>query len=467
MKEKASVNLKKIGILILSIIVYVVISTLPTPEGLPVEGQKAIALMISAVIVWATEIIPITIASLIFPMLTGVLGILPVGETLKNFTSSTILFMAAAQLIAAAFTESGVGERVSLKLSFIFGNEPNKVLFSFMFFTGTISMFLVDIPTAIIFSSLAYSVLRKNNCNPGDSNFGRAIMIGIPISAAIGGFGTPVGSGLNILTINLLESTTGVRINFLQWSMVGIPTAIILIIISWLVISKTFKPEMTAVKGSEDIKTEMEKLGPLKTVEKKFIAIFGCTAILWLTQPVTQLDNTMVACLSAGVLSLTGIDLIKWEKAKNFIGWDGLYLVGSSTAIAMTLVATGASKWLGNILSGSVVGLSAAAVIFIIILVGILSHIPLPVGGAMVALMVPIAVQIAESVGMSPVYLILPLGFTVSCVFLIPLDPIPLTTYNYKYWKMGEMMKVGFIISAAWIVILTAIMVFVYNLQLF
>lgn len=66
-------------------------------------------------------------------MLTGVLGICSVGQTLTNFVNSTILFMVAAQLIASAFTLSGVGKRVSLKISFLFGNKPQKVLLSFMF----------------------------------------------------------------------------------------------------------------------------------------------------------------------------------------------------------------------------------------------------------------------------------------------------------------------------------------------
>ena len=50
-----------------------------------------------------------------------------------------------------------------------------------------------------------------------------------------------------------------------------------------------------------------------------------------------------------------------------------------------------------------------------------------------------------------PLYLVLPLGFTASAVFIIPLDPIPLTTYGYGYWKMGDMAKPGLIISLIWI----------------
>ena len=467
MKTKNGFNIKKLVLLVISILAYVAIVNFPTPEGLTLEGKKAIALMITAVFVWATEVIPVAIASVILPMLVGILGISTVNEALANFMNSTIIFMFAAQLIAAAFTHSGVGERVSLKLSFLFGNRPNRVLLSFMLFTCVISMFLVDIPTAIIFASIAYMILKDNNMEPGTSNFGRSVMIGIPIAAALGGFGTPVGSGLNILTVNLLAKHTGVMINFWQWSMLGIPTALILTLIAWKIIQLLFPPEVSIIRGSENVEERMRDLGALKAPEKKFIVVFLITVLFWITQPVTKIDNTLVAAIAAGVFAFTGIDLIDWSHARTFVGWEGLFLVGGATAVAMTLMTTGASKWIGDLLAQNLGGMNALLVIFIVIVVGILSHIPLPVGGAMVALMVPIIAQVAQQIGINPIYLVLPLGFTVSCVFLIPLDPIPLATQNYGYWKMSDMVKAGVLVSVAWIVVLTIIMILAYIVGLY
>lgn len=466
MNHAKSFDLKKALALVLCVLIYVVLVMLPTPQGLTIEGQRAIALMIVSVIIWSTEMVPVTISSILLPMTVGILGIAPVGEVLKNFTTSTILFMCAVQLIASAFAGCGVGKRVSLAISFLFGNKPKMVLLSFMLFTALISMFLVDIPTAIIFSGIAYEVLKKNGCQPGSSNFGKAVMIGIPIASALGGFGTPVGSGLNILTINLLEMNTGIRINFFQWTAIGVPVAVILVFAAWLIITKLFPAEIDIVKGSEDIKKERAELGPLSTDEKKFLTVFLITCAFWVTQPLTGLDNTLVACVSAFVLAFTGINLIKWETARNAVGWEGLFLVGGATAVAMTLVITGASGWIAGLLTSSLMGMAVALVIVVIVAFGILSHLILPVGGAMVSLMVPIVAQVATSIGINPILLVLPIGYTVSCVFLIPLDPIPMSTYNYKYWKMGEMAKAGVPISLVWIVVLSIAMLIVYSLGL-
>lgn len=450
------VNMKKVLGLLLSIVAYIVVASLPTPDGLDITGQRAIALMIASVIFWSAEVIPIGVSSIMLPMLTGVLGICAVSQTLQNFVNSTILFMVAAQLIASAFTLSGVGKRVSLKVSFLFGNKPQKVLLSFMLFTCICSMFLVDIPVAMMFGSIAYELLQKNSCEPGKSRFGMAMMIGIPVSAAIGGFGTPVGSGLNVLTLNTLSSVTdgAVTVNFLQWTAIGLPMAIILLLISWWLICKLIKPEIAIVKGSEDIKEQEKALGALAPQERKFLVIFGLTVLAWVTQPLTGLDNTLTSCISCAAMAFSGIELITWDKSKNFVGWDGIFLVGGATAIAMTMFTTGASTWVANIFSGMLSGMSVTMVIFLVCVFGILIHLIVPTGGALVALMIPIMATIASNIGISPAILALPIGFSVSNVLLIPLDPIPLTTYTFKYWKMLDMSKIGAVISVVWILLL-------------
>lgn len=280
-------TVKKYIWILVAVIVYAVIANISLPGDLSVEGQRAIALMVAAVIIWSTEVVPVGFASIALPMLTGVLGICSLGSTLSNFMSTTIIFMISSQLIAQAFVKTGVGQRVGLKISFVFGGKPKHVLLAFMLATGVISMFLVDIPTAIIFAGIAYSLLEQNGCKPGQSKYGMAMMIGIPIAAAIGGFATPVGSGLNQLAIGQLKAATGITINFAQWCMVGVPMALILLFAAWFIITKALPAEIDKVAGADTIKEQSAAMGKLSTDEKKFIAIFAVTVLLWVTNPLT------------------------------------------------------------------------------------------------------------------------------------------------------------------------------------
>ena len=458
---------KKYIWILVAVIVYAVIANISLPGDLSVEGQRAIALMVAAVIIWSTEVVPVGFASIALPMLTAVLGICSLGSTLANFMSTTIIFMISSQLIAQAFVKTGVGQRVGLKISFVFGDKPKHVLLAFMLATGVISMFLVDIPTAIIFAGIAYSLLEQNGCKPGQSKYGMAMMIGIPIAAAIGGFATPVGSGLNQLAIGQLKAATGITINFAQWCIIGVPMALILLFAAWFIITKALPAEIDKVAGADTIKEQSAAMGKLSTDEKKFIAIFAVTVLLWVTNPLTGIDNNMVAALSACCMALPGINLLSGDYIKKGVDWAGIMLVGGATAIAMTLSSTGASAWIASLLTNALGSMSIPMVILTVSIFAIFIHVIVPTGGALVALFVPIMAGVAINLGMSPAILALIIGYTVSCVFLVPLDPIPLTTYGYKYWKMFDMTKIGLIISIVWIVLLFVFMVAANSLGLY
>lgn len=463
MKKK---GIKKIAYLILAIAVYLGLVSVGPPEGLSVEGWKGIALMVSATITWVTEFVPIGISSCLLLFLPNLLKIDSTANIMKDFATPTLFFILSTLLISQAFVKVGFGYRMSLYVTPIFGNKSKYVLLSLMMCTSVISFFLANIPSAIIVGAIAYEVLKKNDCVTGKSSFGKSVMIGIPIAASVGGVGTPAGSGVNILAINLLKSLTGIEIGFIQWSIVGVPLAILLTIVSWLVIIKVYKPEFETVKGLEDIEESKKRLGKLSKQEKIFILIFSCTILLWVTSSLTSLELAFVSMLAATLFFLPGIDILKWEEAKEQIGWETLLLVGSCNSLAMILSYHGSAQWLSDTFLGGLTGSSLLMIIFAISTFGIFIHLLVPISGAIVALTIPVIVVLAETVGINPVYLVLPLAYTASCVFLIPLDPTCLTTYGYGYWQLKDMSKPGFIIGVLWIIILVPLLYAAIKLNL-
>lgn len=415
----------------IAIVFYLVASRITPPADLSVEGWKAIILMIICVYVWVTEFIPIGISSCFLMFLPAFLNIQKTGAVLSNFGIATMFFVLAALVIAKVFISTGLGYRISLYITPLLGAKSKMVLLSLMLCGCLISTVLVDIPTAIILAGIAYPMLQDSGCEPGKSNFGKAVMIGIPISTAIGGFGTPAGSGLNILTINLLNNVAGVEISFLQWTAVGLPMAIVLLLIAWAVICLVFKPEIEQVEGLDNIAQKKAELGPMTKDEKKFLVIFIGVMVLWFTQSMTGIETAFASLLAVCLFFLPGIDLMDWETAKNAISWDSILLMGSANALAMILSQTGAAEWISNTCLGGLAGASLFVLLLVITAFGIFSHLLVPVANAVLSVCVPIVVVLASSIGVNPLYLVLPLGFTASAVFIIPLDPIPLTTYNY------------------------------------
>lgn len=446
-------DVKKLFVLICCFLFYGLVAGLEPPSGLSTQGLKAIALMIVAILLWVFEIIPICVSAVLLLVLPDLLGIVPMSQTFSNFMISTVIFIFSAFIIVQAFTNSGLANRISLVVSSLFGSKPDKVLLSFMLPTAILSMVFLDIPTSLIFSGLAYVILQKNNCMPRKSNFGRSMMIGIPIAAAIGGIGTPAGSGLNVLSISLLKDVSGIEINFLQWTIIGFPMALALTLIAWFIIKNWYPSEIKEVKGLEDVKQKLKDLGKMSTLEKKFSVIFFITLIMWFSSPWSGINPTIVAIITASVFFLPKINLAEWDKVKNVISWDSLFLVGTASSLAMMLVSTKASAWIANTFLSGFAGSSMIVLLLAVSAFGVFSHLIVPVANAVLAIAIPIVAILAEQAGINPIYLVMPIAFTASNVFLMPLDPIPLTSFPYGYWTLPDMIKPGFVISLVWIVL--------------
>ena len=63
-----------------------------------------------------------------------------------------------------------------------------------------------------------------------------------------------------------------------------------------------------------------------------------------------------------------------------------------------------------------------------------------------------------KDAGVNPVLYALPVIFTASCAFLLPLDAVPLVTYGKGYYRMFDMFLPGAVISVAWVVVLTGLL---------
>ena len=202
-------------------------------------------------------------------------------------------------------------------------------------------------------------------------------MMGIPIAACLGGFATPVGSGINVLCINLLKNIAGQDVTFLQWTLIGAPLAVVLTLIAWFILTVMVKPEIEEVQGLDNVKEKRKELGSLTGDEKKFSVIFGITLLLWLTQTWTKLDLTLISLTCSAVFFLPKVDLIDWKKAVDATGWAGLLIVGASNALAMILSQQGSAEWISNQFLGGLVGSSMLSIMLVVTAFGLFIHLSL------------------------------------------------------------------------------------------
>src|SRR5210317_1636473 len=93
-----------------------------------VEIGYVLFLIVAALVLFATEIVTIDVVGIILLLALAVPGILAPGQALAGFGSETILVLIGLFVLTAGIRETGVVERVGLKLAAIGSERPTLLI---------------------------------------------------------------------------------------------------------------------------------------------------------------------------------------------------------------------------------------------------------------------------------------------------------------------------------------------------
>jgi len=292
-------------------------------------------------------------------------------------------------------------------------------------------------------------------------HFARSLVLGIAYSASIGGMATLLGSPPNAALAGILESQFQQEISFFQWMKFGIPFSLLLLFITFWILSYPIK-KITPRK----IATEewiQHDVSPMNRPQKLTLAIFILTALLWVfQQPISSLlgpwfNDTFIALLAAIVLfiPLPQSPLLNWEDTEK-LPWGILLMFGGGLTMAAGCKAAGWMDWVGHLfqdLSPQSFVFQLTIVLVSIILTALMSNL------AMVAVFIPIIGQVALGLHIEPWTLALPVGLAASCDFMFPMSTPPnAIAYSSGFVKSKEMFKIGFLVNTSAALLLLALM---------
>lgn len=453
---KSRLSTRNLIIVFVTIAIYFIIISLPRPEALSIEGLKAIALMICALIFWILDVLPIGVTALFFTVLQPIVGTVNPNAMSANFLPTTFFFSVAAFLIGQALLETGLGNRIVFALMKISGNKPKKLLFLLMCATSVISFVIANLALSALMVPLLLRIFEDNDMKPGKSNFAKACLIGVPVAVSIGGCATPAGALPNYQAIAMVQQVSGDVITFGQWSMLGIPLAIVLTPLAYLVIVSIFKPEVDTL--STKTVDELKDLGPLTVKEWGFIIIFAALIASWF---LTDIAMPVSAMLAVSLFFLPKLEILNGQSFNKAINWNVLMLICGSTGLAMAIFQTGAAAWIANSVLAPFTSTSPILMILMIVTFTVFMHVLIPVNPSMVSVFVPIVALFAPTMGLPVATLILPLAYAVNCAFILPLDAVFAVTYSSGHYSMRDLAKAGIPLSVIWVILGTAIMLFV------
>lgn len=447
--------------LALAVAVATLTLALPAPQGLTPAAKNLVGVFCVAMVLWVTEAIPIAATALLVIVLQPLFQVTTVGAAVGGFTSPVLFFVIAMFCIAQVVQGSGLARRFALMLLERAQGDSRRVVLAFMVGAAAMSTIVSDVPVAAVWMSMALPLLAQAGAQPGRSALGKALMIGIPVAAFIGGVGTPAGSSINVLGLHQIEQFGKAKVSFVQWMALGLPMVLVLTPLAWLTIVRCFPPEMASVGDLEQTRRERRSLGSLGSAERKVLALLGTMFVLWLASSwVRAIDTTVVALAGAVAMFLPGVNLLSWPQAQRAIGGDAVLLIGGVTSLGAAAGSTGLASYLVSALP-DMQAWPLYAVVALLSTIAVLIHLPLPVNPAVVGVLVPPIAIMALSWGKNPAVFGLPVVITASCAMLLPLDAVSVITYSKGYYRMTDMVLPGAIISVLWVLLMTAVMVWI------
>lgn len=340
--------------LIFAIVTSLVLWLLPADsfgiDGLTVIEQRTIAIFAFATLMWVLEAIPawctsvVVVVLLMFTTSDSSLWFFREGipaEELGKLTSyksimacfadPIIMLFIGGFILAIAATKTGLDSMLARVMLKPFGTQSRFVLLGFLVVTGVFSMFLSNTATAAMMLTFLAPVLKAL---PADGKGKIALALAIPVSANVGGMGTPIGTPPNAIALKYLNDPEGMNLNigFGEWMAFMIPFTIIVLVIAWFLLLKLFPFKQKTIVL--DIKGEAKK-------DWRSIVVyitFAITVLLWVTDKVTGVNSNVVAMLPVAVFCAIGvIDRRDLEE----ISWSVLWMVAGGFALGVALNETG------------------------------------------------------------------------------------------------------------------------------
>ncbi|MTI81268.1 MAG: DASS family sodium-coupled anion symporter [Firmicutes bacterium] len=440
---------------LLAALLATIIILLPTPEGLSVEGQRALALMVFVVVCFFTEAIPLPAVALIIGSYQVLLGLTDFREVPKTFMADAVAFIMGALMIGSILVKYKIHNRIALFILNISGTNVNKVAFGIITFCAFSAGFISEHATATIMLPIGVGIVSLCGGIKKVPNLGKLLMLAIAYGCIIGGLASPSGGARNALMIGFL-SQYDVSISYGQWVIMAMPFTLIMIPLTVFWLTRCFKPEISDLKEPvESIKKEMAAEGKMNTEAKMALGIFLAVLTLWITMS-HDIGLGNIAVMGAVVAMILG--LVDWNYLQKNTQWGVVLLYAGAISMGSLLQATGAALWLAENLLTVVSSLGITEGLPLVGAITVITAITTNAmaDGPTVAVLGPIFLQVAELANTSPYAIGVATSLGSAFAYLLIIGtPANAIVYGPGFLKASDYLKAGsvmFLMSVALVV---------------
>ncbi|GMG86766.1 SLC13 family permease [Biformimicrobium ophioploci] len=415
---------------------------------------------------WATEAVPVPVTALLPIATFNLLGIASLKESTEPYANPIIYLFLGAFILALAVEKWRLHKRIALLILSRTGTDGSRLVGSFMLVSALLSMWMTNTSTTMMLFPIAVSVVSVIIENVDGleekqkSDFQTAMLLGLAYAATIGGLATLVGTPPNALLAAFLAENYGIEISFAQWMLVGVPVAMIMLPLGWLVLTRgVYRVNIPASgKASEHLETLKADLGPITKPEKRVAITFALVVLAWMLRRPLASFFGLEGLSDAGIVIIASVflflcpsgddkqpQLMAWQDV-NRLPWGVLILFGGGLSLASAVSSSGLAHWLGESLSPvgalGIVSLILAATCLVIFLTELTSNL------ATTATFLPVVAAIAVQADIPPLMLLVPITLAASCAFMLPVATPPnAIVFASGMLTIPQMVRAGFILN--------------------
>jgi sodium-dependent dicarboxylate transporter 2/3/5 len=440
----------------------------PAPDGLSQEGWRTAAVGIWMAIWWMTEAIPLAVTAMLPIILFPTFDVRSIEATTPSYAHPLVFLFLGGFLLARAMNVWALDRRLALTVLRFAGLNPPSVIAGLMAVTAFLSMWVSNTATAMVMLPIGLSIVTTfaDHKEQHAESVAPALLLGIAYAATIGGMGTIVGTPPNALFAAFMAESYGIEISFLRWMLIGVPLVLVLLPLTWFVLTHvafrvTRLPSLQSAGLTEE---EFGALEPISQAERLVAGVMLLVAVCWIFRPLLmtalpwlRLSDAGIAITGALLLFLIPADLkrgrflLSWKEAAG-IRWDVLILFGGGLALAAAIGESDLAAWIG----AQLVGLQALPVFLLLLAVGVLIVFlgELASNTAMAAVFLPVAGATAIGMGEPALLLTLPVALFATLGFMLPVATPPnAVVFGSGAVEMRHMLRAGAILDVLGIIV--------------
>ncbi|KAI9797653.1 MAG: low-affinity phosphate transporter [Candelina submexicana] len=349
--------------LLLTIAIFIVLLVVPIMKK--PEQQNCLAMVVFVSLLWATEVIPLFVTSLLIPFLAVILRVVRSDQmphhrlqpkpaasyVFAAMWTPVIMLLLGGFTIAAALSKYDIAKMMATFVLSKAGTKPRTVLITSMFVAMFASMWISNVASPVLCFSIIQPLLRNL---PSDSQFSKALILGIALASNIGGMASPIASPQNIIALQNMKPQPSWGV----WFFIALPVCIISILLIWGLLLVTFQPG----KGTVIV--------PIRPMKDKFSGVQWfisvvtmVTIILWcVTHQLEAIFGDMGVVAIIPMVLFFGTGILTKEDFNNFL-WTIIILAAGGLSLGKAVNSSGLLHTIAGAITEKVVGMSLYGVL--------------------------------------------------------------------------------------------------------